>query len=311
MSDVLPLCPMHTYLQWKLSVESPSLAYASKSTTKTILFAVDIPFPLLRSWYNLVVLKKPFKTSCTCDPKKVGINLPSNFPQFTYIELFEFAIPGSSFGLTCDQLVRSEINNSLRVMAAKVYAEHGKSRGRKKQQLDSRTKRFHIFEGQTISVKQLKEKNQLAHDEMQKWKERNANIESEMKELYHQMEMALKERDEKIEKLETKNEELKQYVLLLEKSEKMKHQGKNITETKKKSRTLKKFLSRAKTALWFARSFGLELESVTVKEVNSGISHDLKMENNVTGTSNTDSSGFDALSENDKDKVEKVLVMCW
>lgn len=99
------------------------------------------------------------------------------------------------------------------------------------------------------------------------------------------------------------------FLKLLEKSEKMKHQGKNITEPKKKSRTLKKILSRAETALWFARSFGLELESVTVKEVNSGISHDLKMENNVTGTSNTDSSGFDALSENDKDKVEKVLFL--
>ena len=35
--------------------------------------------------------------------------------------------------------------------------------GEKKQQLDSRTKRFHIFEGQTISVKQLKEKIELAH----------------------------------------------------------------------------------------------------------------------------------------------------
>ena len=33
------------------------------------------------------------------------------------------------------------------------------------------------------------------------------------------------------------------------------------------------------------------------------------MENNVTGTSNTDSSGFDALSENDNDKVEKVLFL--
>ena len=159
MSDVLPLCSMHTYLQWKLRVESSSLAYASKSTTKTILFAVGIPFLLLRSWYNLVVLKNPFKTSRTSDPKKVGINFPSNFPQFTYIELFEFAVPGSSFGLTCDQLVWSEINNSLRVMAAKVYAEYGKRRGRKKQQLDSRTKRFHIFEGQTISVNQLKEKS--------------------------------------------------------------------------------------------------------------------------------------------------------
>ncbi|CAB3983662.1 Hypothetical predicted protein [Paramuricea clavata] len=307
MSDVPPLCSMHTYLQWKLSVESHSLAYAAKATTKDILFAVDIPFPLLRAWYNLVVLKKPFQTSCTCDPKKIGINLPSNFPQFTYIELFEFAIPGNSFGLTHDQVVRSEINNSLRVMAAKVYVEYGKNRGRKRQQLDLKAKRFHIFDGQTISIKQLEEENTLIHGEMQKWKERNSNLESEMRKLYYEMGRALEEKDEKIEKLETKNKKLKQYIELLEKSEKMEHQGKDISETKKKSRTLKKCLSRAETALWFARSFGLELKSVNVKEINSGIAHNLMMENNVTGS--TENTGFDALSEDDKAKVEKVLFL--
>jgi hypothetical protein len=51
----------------------------------------------------------------------------------------------------------------------------------------------------------------------------------------------------------------------------------------------------------------LELKSLTVKEVNSGISHNLMMENNVTGS--TDNNGFDALSEDDKDKVEKVLFL--
>jgi CHASE3 domain sensor protein len=60
-----------------------------------------------------------------------------------------------------------------------------------------------------------------------------------MKKLYHEMGMALEEKYEKIEKLETKNEELKQYIELLEKSEKIEHQGKDISETKKKSRTQK------------------------------------------------------------------------
>ena len=32
-------------------------------------------------------------------------------------------------------------------------------------------------------------------------------------------------------------------------------------------------MSRAKTALWFAKSFGLELESVTINELKTGISH--------------------------------------
>ena len=63
MSDVPHLCPMHTYLQWKLSVESHSLACAAKSTNHDILFTVDIPFPLLRAWINLVGLKKPFQLS--------------------------------------------------------------------------------------------------------------------------------------------------------------------------------------------------------------------------------------------------------
>jgi hypothetical protein len=265
MSDVPPLCPMHTYLQWKLSVESPSFTYAARSTSKDILFAVDIPFPLLRAWYNLVVLKKPFQTSCTCDPKKIGINLPSNFPQFTYIELFEFAIPGNSIGLTSDQVVRSEINHSLRVMAVKVYPEYGKSRGRKRQQLDSKTKKFHVMDGQTISITKLKQDKAFVFDELAKWKESNINLEVEIKKIYHEMEMAIQEKDEVIENLQSKNEELLRFIDLLEKSEKMQHQGKDISETKKKSRTLKIFLSRAETALWFAKSFGLELESMTVK----------------------------------------------
>ena len=61
-----------------------------------------------------------------------------------------------------------------------------------------------------------------------------------MKNLHHEMVLVLKQKDDKIEKLETKNEELKQYILLLEKSEKVEHKGKNISEIKKKSRTLKK-----------------------------------------------------------------------
>jgi predicted Zn-dependent protease len=93
----------------------------------------------------------------------------------------------------------------------------------------------------------------------------NINLEVEIKKIYHEMEMAIQEKDEVIENLQSKNEELLRFIDLLEKSEKMQHQGKDISETKKKSRTLKIFLSRAETALWFAKSFGLELESMTVK----------------------------------------------
>ena len=41
-------------LQFKLSIESPSLKYAAKSNSKNIVFAVDMPYPLLRSWYEVI-----------------------------------------------------------------------------------------------------------------------------------------------------------------------------------------------------------------------------------------------------------------
>jgi predicted Zn-dependent protease len=121
------------------------------------------------------------------------------------------------------------------------------------------------MDGQTISITKLKQDKAFVFDELAKWKESNINLEVEIKKIYHEMEMAIQEKDEVIENLQSKNEELLRFIDLLEKSEKMQHQGKDISETKKKSRTLKIFLSRAETALWFAKSFGLELESMTVK----------------------------------------------
>ena len=107
-----------------------------------------------------------------------------------------------------DQVVRSEINHSLRVMAAKVYSEYGKSRGRKRQQLDLKTKKFHIMDGQTISITKFKQDKAFVCDELAKRKERNINLEVEIKKLYHEMEMAIQEKDEGIENLQSKNEEL-------------------------------------------------------------------------------------------------------
>ena len=46
---------------------------------------------------------------------------------------------------------------------------------------------------------------------------------------------------------------------------------------------------------------------MTVKEINSDVRHNLVIDN--SGTSNTDVSGFDALSDDDKGKVEKLLFL--
>ena len=67
------------------------------------------------------------------------------------------------------------------------------------------------------------------------------------------------------------------------------------------------FMSRAKTALWFAKSFGLELESMTINELKTGISHTVMAEDQKSNDG--DSTVFDSLSEEEKSKVEKVLFL--
>ena len=84
------------------------------------------------------------------------------------------------------------------------------------------------MDGQTISITKLKQDKVFVCNELAKWKESNINLEVEIKKLYHEMEMAVQEKDEVIENLQSKNEELLRYIDLLEKSEKMQHQGKDI-----------------------------------------------------------------------------------
>ena len=51
MSDI---GPFESFLKWELSIESPSLAYAAKAVTRNVLFAVDIPYPLLKTWHEFL-----------------------------------------------------------------------------------------------------------------------------------------------------------------------------------------------------------------------------------------------------------------
>ena len=76
------------------------------------------------------------------------------------------------------------------------------------------------------------------------------------------MKTAIEEKDEQISNLNSINEDLKIYIDRLEKSTNLLYSGKDISEVKRKARTLKRFISPAEAGLWFARSFGLEIKSL-------------------------------------------------
>lgn len=134
-----------------------------------------------------------------------------------------------------------------------------------------------------ISVKDLQRENEIICDELKKWRENYKNLKEEKEKLYSEMLIALKEKDEEIRNLNEINKELENYIDCLEKKLSFQNQGKDVAQVAKKSRTLNTFMSRAKIALWFMKSFGLELKGITAMEQKTGTVHSLHVDNTKLG----------------------------
>ena len=119
--------------------------------------------------------------------------------------------------------------------------------------------------------------------------------------------LALEQKYEKISELQEINNDLNDYVRQLEKPDYLLNKGKYVMEVQKKTKTIKIFMSRAKTTLWFADSFGLDIHSITLKEHKSGKYHSVEAE--TTAVASTGITGIDGLPENEKKKIEHVFFL--
>jgi hypothetical protein len=82
-----------SFLKWKLGVQSPSLAYAAKDMARTVIFAVNIPYALLKASQGILV-----KSGTTFSESSRDNNLDNNsinIEQSPFVDLFEYAIPGN------------------------------------------------------------------------------------------------------------------------------------------------------------------------------------------------------------------------
>ena len=103
-------------------------------------------------------------------------------PQHTYTDLLEFSIPGNFFAISEDLITRTEVHKHLQRLAEAVCTEYKKAKGgRQSLELSKKSKRFHIYEGQTVDLVELREQNDLIKDELLEWKEKYTNLESELK----------------------------------------------------------------------------------------------------------------------------------
>ena len=110
------------------------------------------------------------------------------------------------------------------------------------------------------------------------------------------------------------NQNLLNYIDILERNENASNKGKDISEVKKKSRTLNIFLTRAQNVLWFSKAIGLELQSVTVIETETGKLHIIGTEqaqdpSGVTSNNEEQSRGFEAIPDQEKANVERILFL--
>ena len=139
--------PKKSDLQFKLSIESPSLNYAARPSGRNVVFAVDMPYPLLRSWYDIVNGKKSTNhtssSGCSVEPNEENTSSTRNqYHNLSYCDLFESCIPCGAFSLVEDVRIRQDMNESLRKRVLSVMDAYKHTKGRKRLLLDGLKKRF-------------------------------------------------------------------------------------------------------------------------------------------------------------------------
>ena len=205
------------------------------------------------------------------------------------------------------------MNESLRKRILSVMDAYKHTKGRKRLLLDGLKKRFHVFDENIASVQAIKDENKFLRDEILEWRKQYANLEQELEKLCYEMNEELKKKKVEIEQQKECNQELLTYVKELEKllSEgNHLYKGKKVSDVSNKSRTLRSYLSRPQTALWFSKSFGLEVESMVVRETNTNTEHTIKVSKpSEQSSSNCEATQYERLSEKEKAKVEKTLFL--
>ena len=171
-----------------------------------------------------------------------------------YPHLIDISAPGHGFVIKDETSVRLNLHEQFQKRAGSGETRH-------------KNNEVSHIDDQLASYQEVEEEVKSLKNNIEEWKETYTNLEEEKRKLAKQINDTINSMADEIRTLKETNNQLENYIKCLEKEEGFAFKGKYISETKNKQRTLKTFMSRAETALWFAKAFGLELESMKVKEV--------------------------------------------
>ena len=159
-------------------------------------------------------------------------------------------------------------------------------------------------------MKELKCQHEHDFEEIQNWRQQCTNLEKQMEELFNEL---LKEKQNlkaQYEEFESQNQKLKEYIDVLERNQHLQCQGRKFNEVgpKQQSRKLKSLKGRVQCALWFCKSFGLELTQFKMRDAE-GMEHTLDYnDHSPTGCQGTGPT-YASLPQEEKDKIENVLYL--
>ena len=152
--------------------------------------------------------------------------------------------------------------------------------------------------------------------EIEEWKKKSKNVEKEKEDLFNQMTQIIHEKDRVISHLQKTNSELEDYVANLEKINgvQAEYKGETLSASQNKTRTLNFFLTRAEVALWFSKSFGLNIEHILIRESDTGVKHTLDMRSQLPSDlteprEQGNNTKYGNLSEEEQKQIEEILYL--
>ncbi|CAB3977588.1 Hypothetical predicted protein [Paramuricea clavata] len=150
---------------------------------------------------------------------------------------------------------------------------------------------------------QYKSEVDKSNKELEKYKKKCSDLEQERDNLLEQMMNEKDKMEQEISDLTLVNKELAEYVETLEKRDFLNCQGRKMHEvgSKQKGRKLRVLKNKAQCALWFMKSFGLEMSQIKLKdEDGSNYSFDYAADHDASSN----------LCQNDiKERVEQILFL--
>ena len=195
------------------------------------------------------------------------------------------------------------MNELFRKKSSAAKISYKKTSGRKRKELDSKPYSLCVRRGELESVESLKSEVLDSYKEIQEWRNAYSDLANEKKKLYEEMKKEINKQEE-ITNLTDVNKDLVDYIEALEQRESLKCQGKKVSEvgTKQKGRKLRHLKNKVQCALWFCKSFGLEITQLKLQDEKGG-AHTLDWEPSPTD------GDYENLHKEDKKKIEQVLFL--